>query len=472
MTTSKRFDAYTERLATALGHTDRETPFRQYTMGLLLPIERKSIEPIAARVDPAQVGARHQSLHHFVAKSDWSDRALLAAIQRQLVPAIECHGEIEAWIIDDTGFPKKGKHSVGVARQYCGQLGKQDNCQVAVSLSVANEAASLPIDYRLYLPKDWAGNPQRRAKAGVPETIDFQTKPAIALDQIRQAVADGVPQGVVLADAGYGADMKFQAALLDLELSYALGVQPTMSVWPEGQMPLPPKSWSGRGRPPKRLQRSDDHHPISAKDLALSLSESDWHGVTWRAGTNGDLASRFAAKRIRPAHRDDQREEPWAELWLLIEWPEDEAEPTKYWFANLPADIALDQLVRLAKLRWRIERDYLELKQELGLGHYEGRGWRGFHHHACLCIAAYGFLIAERLTSSPEGGSSKPRFRLPRQQKPFKPRGAADQARTAHRKLHHHHAMAHRRGTRPKTRSVPLLLTTAKLVEYTQFMTQ
>jgi SRSO17 transposase len=472
MTASERFDAYTERLAAALGHADRETPFRQYTTGLLLPLERKSIEPIAARVDPAQVSAAHQSMHHFVAKSDWSDRALLATVQRQLLPVIERHGPIEAWIVDDTGFPKKGRHSVGVARQYCGQLGKQDNCQVAVSLSVANEAASLPIDYRLYLPKDWAGDPTRRAKAGVPEAIDFKTKPAIALDQIRQAVADGVPQGVVLADAGYGADMKFQAALLELELTYVLGVQPTMSVWPEGQMPLQPKPWSGRGRPPKCLQRSDDHHPISAKELALSLSASDWHSVTWRAGAKGDLVSRFAAKRIRPGHRDDQREEPWAELWLLIEWPKDEAEPTKYWFANLPADLALDQLVHLAKLRWRIERDYLELKQELGLGHYEGRGWRGFHHHASLCIAAYGFLIAERLTSSPEGGSGKPRFRLPKQPRSFKPRGSADQTRTSHRKLHHHHAMAHRHGTRSKTLAMSLLLTTGILGGYTQFMTQ
>ena len=472
MTASKRFDAYTERLAAALGHADRETPFRQYTTGLLLPLERKSIEPIAARVDPAQVSAAHQSLHHFVAKSDWSDRALLATVQRQLLPVIERHGPIEAWIVDDTGFPKKGKHSVGVARQYCGQLGKQDNCQVAVSLSVANEAASLPIDYRLYLPKDWAGDPARRAKAGVPEAIDFKTKPAIALDQIRQAVADGVPQGVVLADAGYGADMKFQAALLELELTYVLGVQPNSSVWPDGEEPLPAKAWSGQGRPPTRLQRSDDHQPVSAKELALSLPASDWQGVTWRAGVKSDLASRFAAKRMRPAHRDYDRSEPWPELWLLIEWPEDEAEPTKFWFANLPADTSLDHLVHRAKLRWRIERDYLELKQELGLGHYEGRGWRGFHHHACLCIAAYGFLIAERLTSSPEGGGGKPRFRLPKQPKSFKPRGASNQARTSHRPFHRYHAMADRHGTRPETLAMSLLLTTNILGGYTQFMTQ
>jgi SRSO17 transposase len=235
---------------------------------------------------------------------------------------------------------------------------------------------------------------------------------------------------------------------------------------------LPAKAWSGQGRPPTRLQRSDDHQPVSAKELALSLPASTWQEVTWRAGVKGDLASRFAAKRIRPAHRDYERDEPWPELWLLIEWPEDGAEPTKFWFANLPADISLDQLVHLAKLRWRIERDYLELKQELGLGHYEGRGWRGFHHHASLCIAAYGFLIAERLASPPEGGSGKPRFRLPKQPSSFKPRGAPDQARTSHRPVHRHHAMAHRHGTRPKTLSMSLLSTAAKLTKSTQFMTQ
>ncbi len=175
---------------------------------------------------------------------------------------------------------------------------------------------------------------------------------------------------------------------------------------------------------------------------------------------------------MRPAHRDYDRSEPWPELWLLIEWPEDEAEPTKFWFANLPADTSLDHLVHRAKLRWRIERDYLELKQELGLGHYEGRGWRGFHHHACLCIAAYGFLIAERLTSSPEGGGGKPRFRLPKQPKSFKPRGASNQARTSHRPFHRYHAMADRHGTRPETLAMSLLPTTNILGGYTQFMTQ
>ena len=447
-TASKRFEEYIEDLVGALGHADRDAPFRQYTTGLLLPLDRKSVEPMAARVDPGRVSAAHQSLHHFVAKADWSDQALLAAVRAKVFPLIERHGPISAWIIDDTGFPKKGKHSVGVARQYCGQLGKQDNCQVAVSLSVANEAASLPIDYRLYLPKDWAGDPVRRAKAGVPDEIAFQTKPSMALDQIRKAVADDIPLGVVLADAGYGADMKFQTGLLELGLDYIVGIQPNSSVWTDGKAPLPAKSWSGQGRPPKRLQRSEGHQPVLAKDLALSLPASAWQDVTWRAGTKGDLTSRFATQRIRPAHRDYEREEPWPELWLLIERPEDEDEPTKFWFANLPADASIDHLVRRAKLRWRIERDYLELKQELGLGHYEGRGWRGFHHHASLCIAAYGFLMAERLTFFSEGGGAKPRFRLPKRPKPFKPRGAPHQARTSHRPVHRHHAMAHRHGTR------------------------
>jgi SRSO17 transposase len=209
-----------------------------------------------------------------------------------------------------------------------------------------------------------------------------------------------------------------------------------------------------------------------AKDLALSLPASAWQDVTWRAGTKGDLVSRFTVQRIRPAHRDYEREEPWPELWLLIERPEDEDEPTKFWFANLPADTPIDHLVRHAKLRWRIERDYLELKQELGLGHYEGRGWRGFHHHASLCIAAYGFLVAERSTFPPRGGSTKPRFRLPVRPKNFKPRGSPHQARTSRRPIHRHHAMAHHHRTRPTTAPMSLLSTGPRYKEAIQFMTQ
>jgi SRSO17 transposase len=399
----RRFATYVEHLAQALGHADRVAPLKAYCTGLVLPGERKSVEPMAARLEPARVQAAHQSLHHFVAKADWSDEALLALVRAQVLPEVERHGPILAWVVDDTGFPKKGRHSVGVARQYCGQIGKQDNCQIAVTLSVASLHASLPLAYRLYLPEVWAADRERRAKAGVPEEVKFRTKPDIALDQIRSALAAGVSQGVVLADAGYGVDTAFRTALTDLDLAYILGIQSSTTLWPPGRVPLPPKPWSGRGRPPTRVQRHPDHTPLSAKDLAKALPSQVWHTVRWREGTNASLVSRFAAVRVRPAHRDHLRHEPRPEEWFLVEWPDGEEEPTKYWLSTLPPDTTLANLVEQAKLRWRIERDYQELKQEIGLGHYEGRGWRGFHHHATLCIAAYGFLVCEKGRIPPSG---------------------------------------------------------------------
>jgi SRSO17 transposase len=370
------------------------------------------------------VQATHQSLRHLVAKADWSDEAMLATVRSQVLPAIERHGAINAWIVDDSGFPKKGTHSVGVARQYCGQLGKQDNCQVAVSLSVANDHASLPIAYQLYLPEAWANDPVRRRKAGVPEDIAFQTKPRIALGQLRAALLAGVPRAVVLADAGYGVDTEFRDGITELGLMYIAGIQSTTTLWPPGQEPLPPKPWSGRGRRPTRLRHDDDHQPVSAKDLALGLPAKAFRRVTWREGSNTKLASRFAAVRVRPAQGDTSRCEPRAEEWCLIEWPKNEAEPAKYWFSTLPADTSLTDLVRQAKRRWRIERDYQDLKQELGLGHYEGRGWRGFHHHATLCIAAYGFLIIERAAFPPSADLREPPVTIPALPGGFRPRGS------------------------------------------------
>jgi SRSO17 transposase len=419
-----RFNAYLDALSAELGHADRAAPFQSYCTGLLLPGERKSVEPMAARLEPARVQATHQSLHHLVAKADWSDEAMLATVRSQVLPAIERHGAINAWIVDDSGFPKKGTHSVGVARQYCGQLGKQDNCQVAVSLSVANDHASLPIAYQLYLPEAWANDPVRRRKAGVPEDIAFQTKPRIALGQLRAALLAGVPRAVVLADAGYGVDTEFRDGITELGLMYIAGIQSTTTLWPPGQEPLPPKPWSGRGRRPTRLRHDDDHQPVSAKDLALGLPAKAFRRVTWREGSNTKLASRFAAVRVRPAQGDTSRCEPRAEEWCLIEWPKNEAEPAKYWFSTLPADTSLTDLVRQAKRRWRIERDYQDLKQELGLGHYEGRGWRGFHHHATLCIAAYGFLIIERAAFPPSADLREPPVTIPALPGGFRPRGS------------------------------------------------
>ena len=233
----QRLDSYLDALASALGHADREEPFRSYCIGLLLDGARKSIEPMAARLDPERVQAKHQSLHHFVAQAVWSDAALLEAVRRYVVPKIERHGPITAWIMDDTGIPKKGRHSVGVARQYCGQLGKQDNCQVAVTLSLANDRASLPVAYRLYLPEAWAEDPERRAMAGIPPDIAFQTKPQIALDQIRAACAAGLPRGIVLADAAYGNDTDFRTGLTALGLTYAVGIQSSTDLAPVQRLP-------------------------------------------------------------------------------------------------------------------------------------------------------------------------------------------------------------------------------------------
>jgi SRSO17 transposase len=360
-----------------------------------MPVERKSVEPMAAITAPGRTAAQHQSLLHFIGQGGWSDAAVLAKVREMVLPQIERHGPIEAWIIDDTSFPKQGRHSVGVAHQYCGQLGKQANCQVAVSLSIANHAASLPVAYRLYLPKDWVEDESRRRKAGVPAEISFKTKPEIALEQIRWACEIGLPGDLVLVDAAYGHDSKLRTGITELEKVYVAGIQPQSLVWAPG---------TRRGRTPKKGRR-DAPNAISVKDVALGLRAKAWRTIVWREGTNERLSSRFARVRVHVASSHERSIKP-AKEWLLIEWPEGEDEPTKYWLSTLPQNIPFRDLVDAAKLRWRIERDYEELKQEVGLGHFEGRSWRGFHHHATLCIAAYGFLISERETIPPSGPRS------------------------------------------------------------------
>lgn len=411
------FEAYLDELASTLGHADRVPSFKAYCRGLMLPLARKSVEPIAASVDPENVQARHQALHHLVAKAPWSDRALLKGVAQWVLPHL-LPGTPLYWIIDDTSLRKKGRHSVGVGRQYCGEIGKQDNCQVAVSLSVATARASLPVAWRLYLPTSWTNDPARCRRAGVPADVAFATKPEIALQQVRETLDAGIPPGIVLADAAYGKGTEWREQLANWGLSYCVGVHEDLSVWAPGTEPLPPQ-WSGRGRPPTRWQQTPDHHPVSVEALAHSLAAADYRDVTWREGTNRPLTSRFAAVRVRVA-RDMQYREP---EWLLIEWPRGADEPAKYWVSNQPADIPLTTLVATAKARWRIERDYQELKQEFGLDHYEGRNWRGFHHHASLCIAAYGFLIAERLRRRDQ--KKIERFPAPALPKGYRPRGSA-----------------------------------------------
>ena len=459
-----RFERYCEVMVKALSHADRETPARWYLKGLMLPGGRKSVEPMAARVHPEDVPSAHQSMHHLVAASDWSDAALLGAVAGEVLPVLTRAGqEACVWIVDDTGFPKKGTHSVGVARQYCGQLGKTDNCQVAVSLSLATGEGSIPLAYRLYLPQDWADDAARRKRVGVPAEMGFASKGRLALAQIEAALAAGIPRAPVLADAGYGDEAAFRDRLSERGIPYAVGVRPATAVWGDAYQPAPLPAQPERGRPRTRLKRDADHQPIGVLALAQALPRRRFRTLTWREGTAEPLRSRFARVRVRAAHGDRAR----AEEWLIIEWPKGESEPTRYWLSTLSANLSFQDLVATLKMRWRIERDYRELKQELGLGHYEGRNWRGFHHHASLCIAAYGFLMRERLSGSKKNAA---RLKAPPVPEGFRPRGAGPDA-TARSLVDRNHSFPLGARHRPIPLSVPLLWA-ASVEQSTPFITQ
>ena len=446
-----RFERYAEKMVEALGHADRARPARWYLRGLMLPGQRKSVEPMAARVHPQDVESAHQSMHHLVADSEWSDTALLSTVAREVMPVLSQEGQAPCfWIVDDTSHRKWGKHSVGVARQYCGHLGKTENCQVAVSLTLATVQGSLPLAYRLYLPREWTGNKRRCQAAGVPKAIGFATKGELAWRQIEAALAAGIARGTVLMDAAYGDEAAMRDRLNAQNLSYAVGVRPGTTVWWAEHQPAPaPPRQQPRGRPRTRVRRNANHQPLSVLDLARALPAASWRTIRWREGTTAPLASRFARVRCRAAQGDRARDEEW----LLIEWPRGEAAPTHYFLSNLPESIALQELVATVKMRWRIERDYLELKQELGLSHYEGRNWRGFHHHASLCIAAYGFLMLERLS-----GNKKNRVRLqaPALPESFRPRGARPDA-APHPVVDRHRALPPGSRHRATASAVPLL---------------
>ena len=358
------------------------------------------MEPIAAATAPAAASAQHQSLLHFLSQGEWSDAAVLGKVRERVLPQIERHGAIEVWAVDDTGFPKYGSHSVGVSHQYCGQVGKQTNCQIAVSLSIANHQASLPVAYQLYLPEKWADDVERRKKAGVPNDITFATKPKMALRQIEWACKIGLPRGVVLADAGYGHDLSLRKRLTELGLTYSVGIRGTTLVC---------------GMTPKA-------EPMTAAKIAATLPKRGWRTIAWRDGTNTPLSSRFQRVRVRASGDGTTGAEP--EEWLLVEWPKGEKEPTKFWLSTLPETTDFACMIDITMMRWRIERDYHELKQEVGLGHFEGRSWRGFHHHATMCIAAYGFLISERGAFPPCGARSECFIQKPAVPESWRPRGA------------------------------------------------
>src|SRR5215813_7223223 len=407
MKIANRFASYVGELTKVVCHADRGKPLRDYCSGLLTTEGRRSVEPMAAVTAPARVSAQHQKLLHFVANATWSDEQMLTKVRELVVPSMTRRSPIEAWIIDDISLPKKGRHSVGVHHQYCGQLGKQANCQVAVTLSIANHHASLPIAYRLYLPRVWADDKARRKKAHVPASLRFKTKPQIALDQIRAALLAGIAPGVVLMDASYGNNSILRQAITGLGLAYVAAILSTTKVRPVRE---------GDPKPPR----------VSVEALALSLPKRAWRTVVWREGTNKKLRSRFARVRVRVSPiRGESR---FAEETLLIEWPKDEAKPTKYWLTTVDPEMLLPRLVDLAHMRWRIEHDYRDLKQEIGLGHYEGRGWPGFHHHGTLSIAAYGFLISERERIPPSGPRSAAQIEKSPVPSDYRPRGAPDPA--------------------------------------------
>ena len=443
-----RFARYVDELTKVIGHAGREGPLRDYCSGLLATEGRRSVEPMAAVTKPAHVSAQHQKLLHFIANATWSDEQVLAMVRELVVPSMTRRGPVEAWIIDDTSFPKKGEHSVGVHHQYCGQLGKQANCQVAVTLSIANHHASLPIAYQLYLPRAWSDDAGRRQEAHIPHAVRFKTKPQIALEQISAALKAGVAPGAVLMDASYGTNSALRQAIAGLGLFYVAAIISSVKVRP------------AREDEPRQPR-------VSVKTLALSLPKSAWRTITWREGTNMKLQSRFARIRVRAAPIPGETR--FAEETLLVEWPEDEAAPTKFWLANVERNMSFRGLVDLAKLRWRIERDYQDLKQEIGLGHYEGRGWRGFHHHATLSIAAYGFLICERQNIPPSAAAAIEKSALPGG---YRPRGAPDPTAAPRPQLDRHNPSPARRRDRSQPATMPMLRTSMAKETTTKFMTQ
>lgn len=402
---SARLKSYFELIGAELGNDERRASFATYAMGILAEGDRKSVEPIAARAcaDPDLTSAQHQRLLHFLANSKWDDHAVRLAATRVGLSALTEHEKVEVWIVDDTGFLKQGTHSVGVQRQYTGSAGKVTNCQVGTSLVVATHSGQIPIDFQLYLPKSWADDPARRQEAKIPDAVQFATKPELALTMIERAIADGVPQGVVLADSAYGSSSQFRQRLRELGLDYAVGVNPTTKVQLLGD----------DGKPRGKEQ--------SLKQLARRLKrQGAFRRCTWRQGTRRKLTALFLRCQIKLPDGETAT--------LLVEWRDGERTPANYFFVWMPKTMpcikSTNKLVRIVMQRWRIERTYEDMKGELGLDHYEGRRYPGWHHHVSAVLCCYAFVVAESARRFPPsaGGSvaaeenpSPPRAALPGQ---------------------------------------------------------
>src|SRR5947209_2249691 len=387
----ERLSSFLAEMLTRLGRKDRQHWGGVYLRGLLLDGERKSVGAMAERLPDGN----EQSLQQFVSQSPWAWEPLW---QRRAERIERAFPNPAAWIIDDTGFPKKGEHSVGVARPYSGTLGKTANCQIAVSRHRTDRRGSSPLGFRLYLPREWTDDPARCQAAGVPEAISFQPNWRLALALLDEALDGGLPKPpVVLADASYGEVTAFREELAQRGLAYAVGISKSLAVWPEppgGAIP----AWNRRGRP-TRCVRSGEKKPVSVKALALA-NEKRFRNVTWREGSRGKLASRFCATRVNTAPDGNHGQASGPEVWLLVEWPTGEPEPAKYYLCDLPKSTSLHQLVATARGRWRVEQDYQQMKEELGLDHFEGRSWTGWHHHVTMVMLAHLFLRLEQTRRS------------------------------------------------------------------------
>jgi SRSO17 transposase len=428
----ERLENYFGGIGQILGHPARRSSFAIYAQGILGEGERKSMEPIAARAcpNPEEVEALHQRLQHFVVDSTWDDHEVRRFAATYAIEALTVREQITHWILDDTGFLKQGNHSVGVQRQYTGSAGKIANCQIGVSLTVATPTSHLPIDFALYLPRSWAEDPARRKEARIPDEVEFRTKPELGLAMIKRALASGIPPGLVLVDTSYGNSTRFRRSLRRLGLPYAVAVNSTTKVWPLDKQ--------GRRRGGRSLTVSEYAAQIVAR--------GGFRRTTWRAGTKGKLSARFARRRVLPIADEGVKRAEREAVWLLMEWEEGESKPNKFYFVTLPEDITKKQMVRHVKQRWRTERVYEDLKGELGLDHFEGRRYPGWHHHVSVVLACNAFVVAEQARRfSPSAAGTR------------EPAANPDAARASLRGLLHHRAPRHRAADRHLASAVPVL---------------
>jgi SRSO17 transposase len=380
------------RIGRHLARREQKESFALYAHGILADGERKSVEPIAARAtgsgnedekDGAACERMQARLLNFLRDSPWDDRSVRREAARYVIEALEKQEPVTTWIIDDTGFPKQGKHSVGVQRQYTGTLGKIGNCQIGVSLTVATKHEHVPIDFALYMPKSWTDDAVRREKARVPDDLVFKTKPELALDLVTRAVEDKIPGDIVLVDAAYGASSEFRNTVRMFGLDLGVAVTASTKVW--------------------LLDKLERRHgaPLGAQDLGVKLGRRTFRRLTWRVGPGGKLSSRFAFRRVKVAHDDGTDAGDREPMWLMVEWPDGESKPSKFVLTTMPRRMSKKQIVRIVMERWRTERAYEELKGELGLDHFEGRSFPGWHHHISVVLSCYAFIVAERVRRFP-----------------------------------------------------------------------